>query len=132
MKAFLSIKFWGDDRNKDDVEAVIDAIETADFSVFCFRRDAEDWGKNEFSPEEMMRRTFKEIEKSDVLVANVAHWPIGVGVESGYANEKGIPIICIYPADATLANTVGGIARHIIKYKSYDDLRKQLTSIKDQ
>ena len=131
MKAFLSIKFWGDDRNREDVEAVIDAIEKAGFRVFCFRRDAENWGKKEFTPEEMRRRTFEQIEQSDVLVASVAHWPIGVGVESGYAYAKGIPIICIYPEDATLANTVGGIARHVIKYKSYDDLRKQLASTKD-
>ena len=130
MKSFLSIKFWGDDRNREDVEAVIDAIDRAGFSVFCFRRDAEEWGKNQFKPEEMMRMTFKQIEQSDVVVANVTHWPIGVGVECGYAYAKGIPIISICPADAKMANTVGGLARHIIKYKSYDDLGKQLTSIK--
>lgn len=130
MRAFLSIKFWGDDRNKEDVEAVIDAIESAGFEVFCFRRDTEEWGRNHFEPEKMMRTTFQEIERSELLIADVADWPIGVGVEAGYAYAKGIPIICICPADKALANTVAGLANSVIKYDNYDDLRSQLTSLK--
>jgi len=121
MKAFLSIKFWGDDRNRGDVEAVIDAMERAGLRVFCFVRDAEEWGKYRFKPEEMMRMTIKQIDQSDLVVANVADWPIGVGVECGYACAKGILIICICPTDAKIANTVAGLARHVIKYRSYDD-----------
>lgn len=132
MKAFLSIKFWGDDRNREDIEAIIGAAERAGFSVFCFRRDAEEWGKNQFKSEEMMRRTFNQIEQSDVVIANVADWPIGVGAECGYAYAKGISIICIYPIDTKVANTVAGLAKLVIKYESYEDLSRDLASFKNQ
>ena len=126
MKAFLSIKFWGDDRNREHVEAVIRAIEDSGFEAFCIRRDAEKWGEIRFTPEDLMKTTFAEIARSQVLVADVADWPIGVGVEAGYAFAKGIPVICICQEDKHIANTVAGFAHSVIKYKDYDDLKSRL------
>jgi nucleoside 2-deoxyribosyltransferase len=126
MRAFLSIKFWGDDRNREHVEQVINAIEGAGLNVFCFRRDAEEWGKIGFKPEDLMKVTFKEIDNSQVLIADVADWPIGVGVEAGYAYAKGIPVMCICQEGKALANTVAGFANSVINYKNYDDLRERL------
>lgn len=127
MRAFLSIKFLGDDRNRQDVEGVIAAIEKAGLEVYCFRRDAEKWGDVEFKPKEMMDMTLGQISKSDVLIADVGDWPIGVGVEAGYAAAKNIPIICICPADKKVANTVAGLAERAIRYQGHDDLSKQLS-----
>ena len=129
MNAFLSIKFWGDNRNREDIERIIEAIEGAGFRVSCFVRDAEKWGENYYEPAEMMRLTFNQIDQSDFVVANVADWPIGVGVEAGYAYAKGIPVICICPLKARMANTVAGLARHFIQYESYDELSKRLAAL---
>jgi len=129
MDAFLSIKFWGDNRNREDIERIIEAIEGAGFRVFCFVRDAEKWGENYFEPAEMMRLTLNQIDQSDFVVANVADWPIGVGVEAGYAYAKGIPVICICPFKDRMANTVAGLARHVIQYQSYNDLSKRLAAL---
>ena len=132
MKAFPSIKFWGDDRNRQDVEGVIAAIENADVEVFCFRRDAEKWGKIKFEPGEMMSITFKEISKSDFLIADVGDWPIGVGVEAGYAYARSVPVICICQADKKVANTVAGLADNVIRYRDYSDLSKKLVPLLTQ
>ncbi len=129
MRAFLSIKFWGDDRNKQDVEGVIAAIENAGVEVYCFRRDAEKRGEREFESGEMMNIIFKEISKSDFLIADVADWPIGVGVETGYAYAKGIPVICICSVDKKMANTVAGLTEKVIRYVDYVDLNKQLNPL---
>jgi len=129
MKAFLSIKFWGDDRNKTHVEAVISAIKNTGFDVVCFRKDAEEWGKIQYTPQQMMQKTFDEIDKSDVLIADVGDWPIGVGVETGYAYAKGIPVICICPANKPTANTVSGLAKITIKYQDYEELTNQLKAL---
>jgi len=99
------------------------------WQAFCFIRDAEEWGKNQFQPDEMMRLTFDEIDHSDLVIADVADWPIGVGVEVGYAYAKGIPILCICPVAKPVANTVAGLARWVCKYGSYDDLTNKLNSI---
>ena len=132
MKAFLSIKFWGDNRNRKDIEGTIDALEGAGFNVFCFVRDAEEWGKNQFEPEQMMTTTFNQIDQSDFLIANVADWPIGVGVEVGYAYARGVPIICICPMTEKVPHTVAGLAKHVIRYEDYNDLNKKLIPLSPQ
>lgn len=129
MKTFLSIKFWGDDRNKEHFEAVAQAIEDAGFKVFCFLRDAEEWGKIKVKPEDLMKDTFTEIDRSQVPIADVGDWPIGVGVEAGYAYAKGIPVVCICPFDKSIANTVASLAKKVIRYNDYQDLRTQLTEL---
>ena len=128
MRIFLSIKFWGegDLRNQKDVRKIINIIDSLGHETFCIVEHAENWGEKSFSPEQLMKMTFSEIEISDLLIANVAHWPIGVGVEVGYAAAKGIPIICICPQDMKLANTVAGVAETVIRYSNYPDLRKKL------
>ena len=132
MKAFLSIKFWGDNRNRRDIEGTIDALEGAGFNVFCFVRDAEEWGKNQFEPEQMMTTTFNQIDQSDFLIANVADWPIGVGVEVGYAYARGVPIICICSMTEKVPSTVAGLAKHVIRYEDYNDLSKKLIALSSQ
>ena len=126
---FLSIKFWGDYRNREHVEGVIGALESAGFEVFCFVRDAEKWGDIQFEPNRMMKITFSQIDQSDIIIADVAGWPIGVGVEAGYAHAKGIPIICICLATKPLANTVAGLTKHVIRYEDYNDLSRKLISL---
>lgn len=129
MRAFLSIRFPGDHRNREHVEATIGAIENAGFSVFCSVRDAEEWGKRQFQPDEMMRRTLSEIDDSDYLIADVADWPIGVGVEAGYAHGRSIPVVCICQAQKRVANTVAGVSEQVIRYEDYDDLTRQLVNL---
>jgi len=126
MQIFLSIKFWGDDRNQEDVEQVCLALERAGAKVFCFRRDGELWGEKQFTPKTMMEAVFREIDQCDLLVANVAHWPIGVGVEAGYAFGRQIPILCICPITEKIANTVAGMAAETIHYQDYDDLSERV------
>ena len=89
MKVFLSIRFPGDDTNRQEVEEIIKALEKTGAEVFCFRRDAEEWGSRQYTPDEMMKEVFLAIDRSDFLVADVGDWPIGVGVEVGYAHAKG-------------------------------------------
>ena len=129
MKVFLSVKFPGDDSNRQDVEGIIESVEKLGAEVFCFRRDAEEWGNRQFTHEEMMRMTFDEIERSDFLIADVGDWPIGVGVEAGYAYAKGIPVICICRTEKKLPNTVVGLAKNTIRYKDTNDLNNQLVKI---
>lgn len=127
MKAFLSIKFWGDDRNREDAERICRVLERLGLTVYCFRRDAEQWGELRYAPSEMMERTFAEIDSADIVIADVADWPIGVGVEAGYAHGKGIPVVCIAPSSSRIAGTVAGISVGVIQYEGYDDLETRMS-----
>ena len=77
----------------------------------------------------MMKITFNEIDNSNLVIADVADWPIGVGVEVGYAFAKGIRIICICPEVKSIASTVASIARRLIIYTDYEGLRSKLQSL---
>jgi len=129
MRAFLSIRFSGDGENRKQMEEVISAIEAAGAQVYCFVKDAEKWGDILFRAEEMMELTFGEINKSDLLIADVSDWPIGVGVEAGYAFAKKIPVICICRMDKRVATTVTGLADTVIRYKDSQHLKTQITSV---
>jgi 2'-deoxynucleoside 5'-phosphate N-hydrolase len=126
MRAFVSIKFWGDDRNRSEVELVCGVLEGLGIDTFCFRRDAERFGQAEFSPSEMMAATFKEIDRADLVIAHVGEWAIGVGVEAGYARGHEKPVVCICPAGKTVARTVSGIAAATIVYDGPEDLTVKL------
>lgn len=126
MRIFLGIRFPGNDSNRDEVESVIDSIEKAGVQVYCVRRDLENWGTDTFMPGELMKRTFAEIVKSDILIADVSDWPMGVGVEAGFAFGKDIPVICICRDGKKVASTVAGPAEKVIVYKSYDELTETL------
>ena len=76
--------------------------------------------------------TLEQITKSAFLVADVGDWPIGVGVEAGYACAKSVPVICICSVDKKVANTVAGLADHVIRYEDYYDLSKQLVPLFSQ
>ena len=94
--------------------------------MYCVRRDLEDWGTYSFTPGDLMRKTFNEILKSDVVIADVSDWPIGVGVEAGFAFGKNIPVICICRDGKKVASTVAGPAEKVIAYRTYDELTDTL------
>ena len=126
MRIFLSIKFWGDHRNQEEVRRIIGIIQDLGHEVFCVVEHAENWGEKTFTPKHLMSMTLNEIDKSDILVANVADWPIGVGVEAGYAYAKEIPVVCICSREQQLPNTISGIASSVIKYVDYAELKVKL------
>jgi len=129
VRAFLSIKYWGDFRNQEEVRSLIGVIEELGLDVYCVVEHAERWGQVILEPRELLRRTFEEIDKSDLLIANVADWPIGVGVEAGYAFARGIPVLCIWPEGSRLANTVAGLAEAVVSYCDPQDLKAKLEEL---
>lgn len=79
--------------------------------------------------QEMMRLAFKEIDSSDVLIAELTTKSIGVGIEIGYAFANKKPIIYLRKQHAAYSTTTAGCATHNIIYKNEVDLVKQLNSI---
>ncbi|HTY81377.1 MAG TPA: nucleoside 2-deoxyribosyltransferase [Dehalococcoidales bacterium] len=129
MRVFLSIKFNSEEDNRKQIEEIISGIESSGAEVFCFCRDRELWGETMYRAEELMELTLAEIDKSDVLVADVTDWPISVGVEAGYAFAKGKPIICVCQRQKRLATSVTGLTPHVIRYTDAKSLGKEIASI---
>ena len=129
VRAFLSMKYWGDTRNREDVRSIIGILEQLGLETYCVAEHAEQWGNVKFTPQELMHLTFRQIDSSDLLIAHVDGWPIGVGVEAGYAYARNLPIICICPEGRRLANTVAGLAEVVVVYSDYQDLRRRISQL---
>ena len=122
MRAYISIKYREDNGNKDCIKKISSALEQNDFETVCITRDIERWGKIELSPEELMQRTFAEIDSSDLIVVDLTEKGVGLGIEAGYAYAKGIPVVVIAKTGSDISATLRGISQQLFLYDEFDDL----------
>ena len=76
----------------------------------------------ELSPEELMQRTFSEIDLSHLMVIDLTEKGVGLGIEAGYAYAKGIPIAVIAKKGSDISATLQGISQQLFLYDELDDL----------
>ena len=122
MKAFISIKYREDNSNKHCIEKISSALEQNGFETVCVARDIEKWGGVQLSPEELMQRTFTEIDSSDLLVVDLTEKGVGLGIEAGYAYAKQIPIAVIARKGLDISTTLQGISQKLFLYEKFEDL----------
>ena len=122
MKAFLSIKYHPDSSNRARIEGLTQALLRAGIESVCIARDVEHWGHVPHAPDELMRRTFIEMDACQLVVVDLAEKGVGVGIEAGYAHARGIPIIVIAPAGSDISATLSGIARSVFFYTDFGEL----------
>ena len=82
-------------------------------------------------PHEQSDKLFptKEMLKHfDLVLAEVSFPSTGVGIELGWANEKGVPIICIYKKGIKVSSSLKAVTDQFIEYDSVKDLIASLTS----
>src|ERR1700733_4178462 len=85
MRAYIGIKFHPDDRNRETIELVSDALSSCGFETVCVRRDLEEWGAVTLSPQELMTETFEIIRACHLTVIDLTEKGVGLGIEAGYA-----------------------------------------------
>ena len=122
MRAYLSIKFHADGRNRTTIERISALLEEQGLDTICITRDLEEWGQVSFAPRELMRQTFEAIEASDVVVIELTEKGVGVGIEAGYAAAMSIPVVTIARAGADVSETLRGISQNVVLYEEYDEL----------
>lgn len=122
MKAFLSIKYHPDHANRARIEAILAALAGLNIQAACVVRDLEDWGQLHYSPAELMRLTFSELDACDLLLVDLAEKGVGVGIEAGYAAARGKPIVVIAPTAADVSDTLAGLAQAVWRYADFADL----------
>lgn len=123
--AFVSISY----AHKNEMAAELDAIRAALAAVGIRAHVFVD--AYTFTPDqqrEMMAATAADLRAADLLIAEVTHKAIGVGIEVGYAAALGKPVIYLRRAESEPSTTVGGLAACALVYRSPDDLREQLAA----
>lgn len=68
------------------------------------------------------------IKTCDVMVADVSFPSTGLGIELGWANSFGCPIICIYRKGSKISGSLKVVCNDFIEYTDKGDLIKKLSS----
>jgi len=126
MKIFVDIKFHDDSSNKELIEEIVNIVENDSNKVISMARDYENWGKVKLEPKKLMKITFEEINKADMLLVEFSEKGVGLGIEAGYAYAKGIPIIVIAKTGSDISNTIRGIAKEVVFYKDIKGIKNKL------
>ncbi|NMB89354.1 MAG: methyltransferase domain-containing protein [Chloroflexi bacterium] len=129
MRVFLSIKYHPDLRNRTLVESICTALERNGLETCCIIRDVELWGARQFSAQELMDITFREINRSDLLLVELSEKGVGLGIEAGYAHARCIPVVIAAPRGADISTTLQGIAQQVLRYENIQELEAALPAL---
>lgn len=70
-----------------------------------------------------------EIKTSQWVLAEVSTPSFGVGIELGWADAYGVPIIAVHKQGTSKSNSVEHVARHFLEYRNSEDLIRWLNKI---
>ncbi len=73
--------------------------------------------------------TKEVIESCDIVIAEVSHPSTGIGIELGWANSAGIPIVCIHQANVKLSRSLGEGTKTFLTYSSSEGLIHKIAGI---
>jgi len=122
MRAYIGIKFYADDSNRQTIELVSRILNSCGFETVCIRRDIEKWGAVTFSPVELMAKTFEVLRSCDLVVIELTEKGVGLGIEAGYAYAQRIPVITIANKGSDISTTLQGISQDVYLYENQEDL----------
>ncbi len=69
------------------------------------------------------------IKTCDVMIAEVSFPATGLGIELGWADSAGTPIICIYRKGQKVVESLNVITDNFIEYVDTDDMMNKISDI---
>ena len=68
----------------------------------------------------------------DLLIAEVSGPAIGLGIELGWANVYGIPIVCIYKKGSKISGSLKVVSKNFVEYSNSKELISGIEKILNQ
>jgi nucleoside 2-deoxyribosyltransferase len=130
MKAFISIKYHADMRNRAHIEDVARALEGNGCETMCIVRDVERWGELKYDARDLMRQTFASIRLCDVLVVDASEKGVGIGIEAGYARAMNKSVWVIARSGSDISETLRGIADAVRTFEDSGELGQIFRDLK--
>lgn len=121
-KAYFGIKFYEDHSNRAEIESITAVLHAADIHTVCIARDIEKWGVVQLPLQELMERTFAEIDQADMVILEMSEKGVGLGIEAGYAVAKGKQLVVLIKEECELSGTMKGIADVVITYERPEEI----------
>ncbi len=76
-----------------------------------------------------MKKTFDLIGECDLVIIELSEKGVGLGIETGYACAKGIPVVTVAKRGSDISETLRGISEEIIFYDDVRDLEPFFTNL---
>ncbi len=122
---YIAINYGFKDLMLEELECIKSTCASYSLHPIIFVNDYPSFINNQ----EMMKQAFEDIDKSDILIAELSNKATGVGIEIGYAVAKKKPIIYLRKSGVEESPTVSGIAGYQFEYSSIEDLNRKLNKI---
>ena len=71
-------------------------------------------------------KTKEIIAGCDLVIAETSYPSTGQGIELGWADASGVPILCFYRSGATISSSLRFICDSFLEYTSMDDMQRKL------
>lgn len=126
MKAYISVSFQGRIQAEKPLMAIAETLNAQAIDPFIF---VDNYLFDPAQEKEMMLQAMKDIDNSDLLIAEVSDKAIGIGVEAGYAKGRQKHVIYIRRDDAEHSTTVAGISDYQVIYSNEVDLQQKLAIV---
>lgn len=68
------------------------------------------------------------IANCDLVLAEVSHPSTGLGIELGWADSAGVPIVCIHEAETRPSTSLGAVSETFITYSSPVTIAESVSS----
>jgi len=132
MKIFISHKFRRVDKKdlKQKLEIISSILEKNGHQTFIYFRDKANWQPKEFPPGKVIKESFKEIKKCDVVVGFIDHPKLSEGMllEIGFAKAFNKKIILLITKKHSFP-TLKAISDRVIRFDSIKDFNKKSLKI---
>lgn len=80
--------------------------------------------------EEIYQRDINWLKESDIVFAEITIPSLGVGYELSYAENRNIPVICMYEKNINVSRMITGNKNFIqIPYEKVEELREKIQEI---
>jgi len=76
-----------------------------------------------------MLRTFEIIKNSDAVIIEFSESGIGIGIETGFAVAKNIPVYVLLPKGRVLSPTMQGVCEKHFEYETDEDIQYMFKTI---
>jgi len=81
-----------------------------------------------FPHDDFIVNTHEAIKASNVVIAEVSHASTGEGIELGWANAAGVPIVCLFKIGHEYSSSLSFVSDTFIGYSSPEDMVAKLQS----
>ena len=71
----------------------------------------------------------ERMKEYDLVLAEVSYPSTGMGIELGWADMLGIPIVCIHKEGTKVSEAVKGVCREMELYIDTDELKRAIESL---